>query len=54
MWKPYDIDITKYLKHGINEIEIEVVPNLVNKYSGTSFKQGILGDVKIDFFKAVK
>ena len=54
MWKPYDIDITKYLKHGINEVEIEVVPNLVNKYSGTSFKQGILGDVKIDFFKAVK
>ncbi|ETD18372.1 hypothetical protein HMPREF1199_01183 [Hoylesella oralis CC98A] len=37
---PYTIDISKYLKNGKNEIEIEVVNNWMNRLIGDRQKQG--------------
>lgn len=55
---PWELDITEHLKKGENKLKILVYNTLANhyltipsKYKGNSLKSGLIGPVKINFFK---
>lgn len=52
MWKPYKIDITEYLKEGINIIEVTLVNSLRNMLGPHHCENGELYKVRpVSFFK---
>ena len=42
MWKPYVLDITPWIKAGLNTIEVEVINSIANSISKAKLKSGLL------------
>lgn len=47
MWGPYIMDITPWVKAGINTVRAEVTNSLANRLSNAGLKSGILGPVRL-------
>ncbi|MCL6591403.1 MAG: hypothetical protein K6U80_15810 [Firmicutes bacterium] len=51
LWAPYVFEITKYAQPGRNYLRIEVTNTLANRINGAKLDSGLLGPVKMRFFK---
>lgn len=47
MWSPYVIDITRWIKTGLNTIKVEVTNTIANKISKAKLKSGLIGPVRL-------
>lgn len=47
MWRPYLFDITDFIRHGRNELEIAVTNTLANSMSKIELTSGLIGPVEI-------
>ncbi len=51
MWAPYTVDITPYIKEGVNTLNVTVTGTLANRYTDTHYSAGLSGPVNLEIYK---